>query len=99
MTRRSDPIDSIGPESSRRVRPMSIGLGDASRKDASVTHRALSVSRDDAYPEGGDNLLTDTQLGTLATFTRNLAESAIPRPCLSQVGGTSAIPPLGHRGL
>jgi hypothetical protein len=87
MTRRSDPIDSIGPESSRRVRPMSIGLGDASRKDASVTHRALSVSRDDAYPEGGDNLLTDTQLGTLATFTRTLPNQRSHGPAYLKLAG------------
>jgi len=70
MTRRSDPIDSIGPESSRRVRPVSIRLGDASRKDASVTHRASSASRDDAYPETGDDLLTDTQLAARWQLSR-----------------------------
>ena len=70
MTRRSDPIDSIGPESSRRVRPVSIGLGDASRKDASETHRASSVSRDDAYPEAVDDLLTDTQLAARWQLSR-----------------------------
>jgi hypothetical protein len=70
MTRRSDPIDSIGPESSRRVRLVSIGLGDASRKDASVTHRASSVSRDDAYPEAVDDLLTDTQLAARWQLSR-----------------------------
>ena len=70
MTRRSDPIDSIGPESSRRVRAVSIGRGDASRKDASVTHRASSASRDDAYPETGDDLLTDTQLAARWQLSR-----------------------------
>jgi hypothetical protein len=70
MTRRSDPIDSIGPESSRRVRPVFIGLGDASQKAASVTRHASSVSRDDAYPEAVDDLLTDTQLAARWQLSR-----------------------------
>jgi hypothetical protein len=70
MARRSDPIDSIGPESSGRVRPISIGLGDASRKDGSATYRTSSVSRDDAYPQALDDLLTDAQLAARWQLSR-----------------------------
>jgi hypothetical protein len=70
MVRRSDPTDSIGPESSRRVRPISIGLGDASRKDRSATYRTSSVSPDDAYPEALDDLLTDAQLAARWQLSR-----------------------------
>jgi hypothetical protein len=70
MARRSDPIDSIEPESSRRVRPISSGLGDASRKDGSATYRTSSVLRDDAYPEALDDLLTDAQLAARWQLSR-----------------------------
>jgi hypothetical protein len=70
MTRRSDPIDSIGSESSHPVRPTSIGLGDVSPKDGSATYRTSSDSRDDAYPEALDDLLTDAQLATRWQLSR-----------------------------
>jgi hypothetical protein len=67
---------------------MSIGLGDASRKDAFVTHRASSVSRDDAYPEGGDNLLTDTQLAARWQLSRGtLANQRSPGPAYLKLAG------------
>jgi predicted DNA-binding transcriptional regulator AlpA len=53
-----------------RVRAVSTGLGDAPRKDAAVTHRASSVSRDNAYPETGDDLLTDAQLAARWQLSR-----------------------------
>ena len=56
-------------------------LGDASRNRASAARATPVVSRDDASPDGAPDLLTDARARRpLATLTRDLGKSALPRP-------------------
>jgi hypothetical protein len=68
--RRSDPIDRIGRETSRRGRLEPLALDNASGNHASAARGASVVSRNDASPEAVHDLLTDAQLAVRWQLSR-----------------------------
>jgi len=68
--RRSDPIDRIGRETSRRDRLEPLALDNASGNRASAARGASVVSRNDASPEAVHDLLTDAQLAVRWQLSR-----------------------------
>ena len=68
--RRSDPIDRIGRETSRRGRLEPLALDNASGNRASAARWASVVSRNDASPEAVHDLLTDAQLAVRWQLSR-----------------------------
>jgi hypothetical protein len=93
MTRRSDPIERTGPESSPRGRLDPLPLRDASRKR--VARGPSGVSPDAASPE--PDLLTDAQLAVRWQLSRGTLANQRSGP--SQVGRPGPISPLGYRSL
>jgi hypothetical protein len=91
MTRRSNPSDRTGGDSSRRGRLEPLALSDGSKKRISAPREAASVvSRDDASSEANARPSNRRPAGgALATVTRNLGESAIPgrRPAYLKLAG------------